>query len=176
ERLQTLVEQAAPGTRPQRIGCSATVRPVEEALAFLTGATGHDPIVIDAGFTREVDLAVSSAVDDFLTATGDTIWDATLQHVAELVQQHRTTLVFAQSRRAAERLARDLNDRVTGDPLAAQGGQRLVAAHHGSLSRRARLEAEERLKRGELKALVATSSLELGIDVRAIDLVVQLQS
>ncbi|PYM67958.1 MAG: hypothetical protein DME11_02080, partial [Candidatus Rokuibacteriota bacterium] len=108
-----------------------------------------------------------SPVDDFLTATSDTIWDATLQQVAELVQAHRTTLVFAQSRRSAERLARDLNDRITDGR---------VAAHHGSLSRRARLEAENRLKDGQLKALVATSSLELGIDVGAIDLVVQLQS
>src|SRR5438132_1066719 len=87
--------------------------------------------------------------------------------IVELVQAHRTTLVFAQSRRAAERLARDLNDRIPDGR---------VAAHHGSLSRRARLEAENRLKDGELRALVATSSLELGIDVGAIDLVVQLQS
>ena len=106
-------------------------------------------------------------MDDFLTATSDTVWDATLQQIAEMVQAHRTTLVFAQSRRAAERLARDLNDRIPDGR---------VAAHHGSLSRRARLEAENRLKDGELRALVATSSLELGIDVGAIDLVVQLQS
>src|SRR2546426_9723434 len=79
--------------------------------------------------------SVVAPVDDFLTATSDTIWDATLQLVAELVQTHRTTLVFAQSRRAAERIARDLNDRI------ADGR---VAAHHGSLSRRARLEAENR--------------------------------
>jgi ATP-dependent Lhr-like helicase len=110
---------------------------------------------------------VIAPVDDFLTAPSDTIWEAALQQIAELVQAHRTTLVFAQSRRAAERLARDLNDRI------ADGR---VAAHHGSLSRRARLEAENRLKDGELRALVATSSLELGIDVGAIDLVVQLQS
>src|SRR2546428_557170 len=136
-------------------------------VAVLTGATARDPVVVDIGFARELDLRVVAPVDDFLTATSDTIWDATLQLVAELVQTHRTTLVFAQSRRAAERIARDLNDRI------ADGR---VAAHHGSLSRRARLEAENRLKEGELRALVATSSLELGIDVGAIDLVVQLQS
>ena len=167
ERLQALVEAPEPGARPQRIGCSATVSPLDATLDFLTGATARDPVVVDAGFTRALDLQVVAPVDDFLTATSDTIWDATLQLVAELVQAHRTTLVFCQSRRSAERIARDLNDRI------ADGR---VAAHHGSLSRRARLEAENRLKQGELKALVATSSLELGIDVGAIDLVVQLQS
>jgi ATP-dependent Lhr-like helicase len=167
ERLQALVEAAEAGARPQRIGLSATVRPVEDALAFLTGATARAPVVIDAGFARDLDLQVVAPVDDFLTATSDTVWDAALQQIAELVAAHRTTLVFAQSRRSAERLARDLNDRIP---------EGLVAAHHGSLSRRARLEAENRLKAGELRALVATSSLELGIDVGAIDLVVQLQS
>jgi ATP-dependent helicase Lhr and Lhr-like helicase len=166
ERLQALVQEGG-GPRPQRIGASATVRPVEEALAFLTGATAVDPLIVDAGFSRDLDVRVTSPVDDFLTTQSDMVWDATLQQVAELVQSHRTTLVFAQSRRSAERLARDLNDRITDGR---------VAAHHGSLSRRARLEAENRLKAGDLKALVATSSLELGIDVGAIDLVIQLQS
>ncbi|MBI4636570.1 MAG: DEAD/DEAH box helicase [Candidatus Rokubacteria bacterium] len=167
ERLQALVEARHPGSRPQRIGCSATVSPVETALAFLTGATARDPVAIDAGFERDLDLRVVAPVDDFLTAPSDTVWDAALQQIAELVEAHRTTLVFAQSRRSAERLARDLNDRIPDGR---------VAAHHGSLSRRARLDAENRLKNGELRALVATSSLELGIDVGAIDLVVQLQS
>src|SRR5881396_1355538 len=167
ERLDALVEAQRPGTRPQRIGCSATVSPLDATLDFLTGAGARDPVVVDAGFARELDLRVVAPVDDFLTATSDTIWDATLQLVAELVLAHQTTLVFCQSRRAAERIARDLNDRI---------GDGKVAAHHGSLSRRARLEAENRLKEGELRALVATSSLELGIDVGAIDLVVQLQS
>src|SRR6058998_1304707 len=167
ERLQALVEAHEPGARPQRIGCSATVSPVDDALAFLTGTTARDPAVVDAGFARQLDVRVVTPVDDFLTAQSDTIWEAALQQIAELVAAHRTTLVFAQSRRSAERLARDLNDRV---------GEGLVAAHHGSLSRRARLEAENRLKDGKLRALVATSSLELGIDVGAIDLVVQLQS
>src|SRR5207245_411818 len=139
----------------------------EARVAVRAGAPARDPVVGGIGFARDLVLRVVAPVDDFLTATSDTIWDATLQLVAELVQTHRTTLVFAQSRRAAERIARDLNDRI------ADGR---VAAHHGSLSRRARLEAENRLKEGELRALVATSSLELGIDVGAIDLVVQLQS
>ena len=166
ERLDALVTDAG-GPRPQRIGCSATVRPVETALRFLTGAGGGDPAVIDAGFSRSLDLEVMTPVDDFLTASSDTIWDAALQQITELIEAHRTTLVFAQSRRSAERLARDLADRLPDGR---------VAAHHGSLSRRARLEAETRLKEGELRALVSTSSLELGIDVGAIDLVIQLQS
>ena len=180
ERLQALVQAGDAGARPQRIGLSATVRPIEDALAFLTGATAHAPVVIDAGFSRDLDVQVVSPVDDFLTATSDTVWDAALQQIAELVSAHRTTLVFAQSRRSAERLARDLNDRLPDGPQELDGGAapfgRKVAAHHGSLSRRARLEAENRLKAGELRALVATSSLELGIDVGAIDLVVQVQS
>src|SRR2546427_560007 len=167
ERLQAVAEARDTASRPQRIGCSATVSPIESARSFLTGATATDAITVDAGFTRDLDLQVIAPVDDFLTAPSDTIWEAALQQIAELVQAHRTTLVFAQSRRAAERLARDLNDRIPDGR---------VAAHHGSLSRRARLEAENRLKEGELRALVATSSLELGIDVGAIDLVVQLQS
>ncbi|HBH02954.1 MAG TPA: hypothetical protein DDZ42_13705 [Candidatus Rokubacteria bacterium] len=167
ERLQALAEAREPGARPQRIGCSATVHPVSAALEFLTGATAREPVAVDAGFSRDLDLRVLAPVDDFLTSSSETIWDAALQEVAELIRAHATTLVFAQSRRAAERLARDLGDRV---------GEGLVAAHHGSLSRRARLEAENRLKEGALRALVATSSLELGIDVGAIDLVVQLQS
>src|SRR3989442_1069935 len=127
ERLQALVEGGNAERRPQRIGCSATVSPVESALAFLTGATATDPVTIDAGFTRDLDLQVIAPVDDFLTAPSDTIWEAALQQIAELVRAHRTTLIFAQSRRAAERLARDLNDRI------ADGR---VAAHHRSLSAR----------------------------------------
>src|SRR3989454_9655632 len=146
ERLRAVVEARDTASRPQRIGCSATVSPIESARGFLTGATATDAITVDAGFTRDLDLQVIAPVDDFLTAPSDTIWEAALQQIAELVQAHRTTLVFAQSRRAAERLARDLNDRLPDGP---------VAAHHGSLSRRARLEAENRLKAGALRALAA---------------------
>src|SRR5436309_6677541 len=165
ERLQAVVEARDPASRPQRIGCSATVSPIESARSFLTGATATDAVTVDDGFARHLDLQVIAPVDDFLTAPSDTIWEAALQQIAELVQAHRTTLVFAQSRRAAERLARDLNDRIPDGK---------VAAHHGSLSRRARLEAENRLKDGELQALVATSSLELGLAVAASDQLVRL--
>jgi ATP-dependent helicase Lhr and Lhr-like helicase len=85
ERLDALVEAQAPGARPQRIGCSATVSPLDATLDFLTGARARDPVVVDVGFARELDLRVVAPVDDFLTATSDTIWDATLQLVAELV-------------------------------------------------------------------------------------------
>src|SRR5256714_1257089 len=136
ERLQALVEARDPGARPQRIGCSATVSPLDVTLDFLTGATARDPVVVDAGFARALDLQVVAPVDDFLTATSDTIWDATLQLVGELVQAHRTTLVFAQSRRAAERIARDLHDRI------ADGR---VAAPPRAPSRRARLPGRNRL-------------------------------
>ena len=162
----TLERLAAVAAGPvQRIGCSATVRPVEVAADFLTG--GRDCRIVDAGFDRSLDLEVVAPVPDLLQAVSDTVWDAALQELVGWIEAHRTTLVFTPSRRMAERLARNLNERLPA-------GQ--VAAHHGSLSRRARLDAEERLKRGDLKALVATSSLELGIDVGAIDLVVQLQS
>ena len=158
----------------QRIGCSATVRPVDVVARFLVGCDGNETVpvprpcrIVDAGFQRALDLQVVAPVSDFLTAQSDTVWETVFQELAEWIQSHRTTLIFTPSRRMAERLARTLSERLPE-------GQ--VAAHHGSLSRRARLEAEERLKRGDLRALVATSSLELGIDIGAIDLVVQLQS
>src|SRR5439155_6548425 len=125
ERLQNLVGGEDGVPRPQRIGCSATVRPIEAALSFLTGASATDPIVVDAGFTRDLDLGIIAPVDDFLTAESDTIYEAALQQITELVEGHRTTLIFTPSRRSAERLARNLNDRI-------EGGR--VASHHGSLS------------------------------------------
>ena len=161
ERLEALA-----GAPIQRIGCSATVYPPDVAAAFLAGA-GRPCRIVDAGFDRSLDLEVVAPVTDFLTTVSDTVWDSALQELQGWIESHRTTLIFTPSRRMAERLARNLNERLP---------QGQVAAHHGSLSRRARLEAEDRLKRGEIRALVATSSLELGIDVGAIDLVVQLQS
>jgi len=161
ERLEALA-----GAPIQRIGCSATVCPPETAAAFLAGA-GRPCRIVDAGFDRSLDVQVVAPVGDFLTTVSDTVWDSALQELVGWIESHRTTLIFTPSRRMAERLARNLNERLP---------QGQVAAHHGSLSRRARLEAEDRLKRGEVRALVATSSLELGIDVGAIDLVVQLQS
>ncbi len=161
ERLEHLA-----GAPIQRIGCSATVRPVESAARFLT-SVDRPCRIVDAGFQRPLDLQVVAPVPDFLTAQSDTVWETLLQELSEWILAHRTTLVFCPSRRLAERLARNLNDRLPD-------GQ--VAAHHGSLSRRTRLGAEEKLKAGALRALVATSSLELGIDIGTIDLVVQLQS
>jgi len=169
ERLLALAENPI-----QRIGCSATVRPVDAVARFLAGCEwdGDRTVpracrIVDAGFQRALDLQVVAPVPDFLTARSDTVWETVFQELAEWIQSHRTTLIFTPSRRMAERLARNLSERLP---------EGRVAAHHGSLSRRSRLEAEERLKRGDLRALVATSSLELGIDIGAIDLVVQLQS
>ncbi|MFQ5828065.1 MAG: DEAD/DEAH box helicase [Candidatus Methylomirabilia bacterium] len=169
ERLQHLASGPI-----QRIGCSATVRPVDAAARFLAGNRwrGEEFVarpcrIVDAGFERQWDLQVVAPVADFLTAQSDTVWESLYQELTEWILQHRTTLIFTPSRRLAERMARALDDRLP---------ERHVAAHHGSLSRRARLEAEERLKRGELRALVATSSLELGIDIGSIDLVIQVQS
>ena len=168
ERLQALVE--GDGTVPARSGSAA--RPPCARWKTRWPSSRAPPPAIPCWSTpasRATSTCRSSRRSTTSsTTTSDTVWDAALQQIAELVQAHRTTLVFAQSRRAAERLARDLNDRLVADGR--------VAAHHGSLSRRARLEAENRLKAGELRALVATSSLELGIDVGAIDLVVQVQS
>ncbi len=161
ERLQHLA-----GGPIQRIGCSATVRPLEAAAHFLTGVD-RPCTIVDAGFERQLDLRIVAPIPDFLAAQSDTVWEILLQELSEWILEHRTTLIFCPSRRMAERLARNLNDRLPE-------GQ--VAAHHGSLSRRTRLLAEEKLKAGTLRALVATSSLELGIDIGTIDLVVQLQS
>ncbi len=169
ERLQHMASSPI-----QRIGCSATVRPLEVAARFLAGNSWNGERlmprpcrIVDAGFERQWDIRVVAPVADFLTAQSDTVWETLFQELTEWILEHRTTLIFCPSRRMAERLARNLDERLP---------EGHVAAHHGSLSRRARLEAEEKLKRGELRALVATSSLELGIDIGTIDLVVQVQS
>ncbi|MBI4013441.1 MAG: DEAD/DEAH box helicase [Candidatus Rokubacteria bacterium] len=167
ERLADLA--AAP---PVRIGLSATVEPVEEVAALLTGceAPGGPPRpcrVVDVGRRRALDLAVVAPAGDLGAVATNAVWEATYERLAALIRQHRTTLVFAGSRRLAERLAVRLTERLGPD---------VVAAHHGSLSRRRRLEAEARLKAGEIRAIVATGSLELGIDVGAIDCVCQVES
>lgn len=160
ERLQALC--ATPLTR---IGLSATQKPIEVVAKFLTGGAPCE--VVDIGYTRERDLALEVPPTPLGVVMSNDQWEQVYGRVTELVLSHRTTLVFVNTRRMAERAARHLGDRL---------GRENVAAHHGSLSKEARLLAEQRLKRGELQVLVATASLELGLDIGDVDLVVQLGS
>ncbi len=168
ERLEALAER-----RPQRIGLSATQNPVEEIARFLVGSArvGEDGAprcaVVDLGRRRPLDLAVEIPKDELSSVASKETWSETYDRIAELVRAHRTTLVFVNTRRLAERASHALAERL---------GEAAVAAHHGSLSRARRLDAEERLKNGVLRAVVATASLELGIDVGTVDLVCQLGS
>jgi ATP-dependent helicase Lhr and Lhr-like helicase len=168
ERLEGLT-----GVRPQRIGLSATQHPVDEVARFLVGAARVDGAgrpdcaVVEVGRRRPLDLGIEIPRDELSSIASNELWAETYDRVAELVRAHATTLVFANTRRLAERAAHALGERLGADA---------VAAHHGSLSRARRLDAEERLKAGRLRCVVATSSLELGIDVGAVELVVQLGS
>ncbi len=200
ERLDAVTDRPV-----QRIGLSATQRPLDEIARFLGG---HDadtgkprPVtIVDAGIRKPLDLEVVVPVED-MGALGEiiddpvsgpaaagpvrrSIWPSMHPRLLELVQEHRSTIIFVNARRLAERLATRLNElhlegqnhaaEATGTPP--EAGRELVMAHHGSLSRERRLLIEDQLKRGELKGLVATSSLELGIDMGAVDLVVQVES
>jgi len=169
---------------PQRIGLSATQRPLEAIGAFL-GGVGREVTIVDAGTRKELDLEVIVPIED-MARTGEamevddspggpaagpevrhSIWPSIHPRLLELIRAHRSTLIFVNSRRLAERLAARLNE---------LAGEELVRAHHGSVAREQRLEIEEQLKAGRLPALVATSSLELGIDMGAIDLVIQIEA
>jgi ATP-dependent Lhr-like helicase len=147
----------------QRIGLSATQRPLEDVGRFLAGE-GRSCRLVDAGHLRDLDVGVEVPPSPLETVCSHEIWDEIHRRIGELVRAHRTTLVFVNTRRLAERLGARL-----GEVL----GPEVVASHHGSLAKERRLDAEQRLKRGELKALVATASLELGIDVGDVDLVIQ---
>jgi ATP-dependent Lhr-like helicase len=161
-RLDLLVEQNG-GAKPQRIGLSATVKPVEEVARFLSD---HAHIV-NVGHRRAMDLAVEVPRDELGAVASNEMWGEIYDRTAELIRQNRTTLVFVNTRRLAERVAHH---------LAARLGENAVLPHHGSLSRALRLESERRLKAGELRAVVATASLELGIDIGTVDLVCQIGS
>src|SRR6266436_1290566 len=166
ERLAALTKNPL-----QRIGLSATQKPIEEVARFLVGAravddTGNpDCEVIDIGHRRELDLAIEMPRSPLEAVISNEVWEEVYHRLAELIQTHRTTLVFVNTRRMAERVTHHLSQ---------LPGAEAVTSHHGSLSAKLRLEAEDRLKRGELKALVATASLELGIDIGSVDLVCQL--
>ena len=168
-RLDDLVIKAG-GARLQRIGLSATVRPIADVAAFLHGSdpTGRSPIdVVDSGHRRQLDLAVEVPRDELGVVATNEMWSEIYDRLAALVQAHRTTLVFVNTRRLCERVAHHLTERL---------GDEAVLAHHGSLSRRLRQTAESQLKTGRLRAVVATASLELGIDIGTVDLVCQIGS
>ena len=168
ERLEALA-----GRRLTRIGLSATQRPIEEVARFLVGtrqlrADGEaDCTIIDTGHVRRRDLQIEVPATPLEAVMSGDMWTQVYDRLAQLAGEHRTTLIFVNTRRHSERVARHLSERM---------GETLVAAHHGSMAKELRLAAESRLKRGELKALVATASLELGIDIGDVDLVCQLGS
>ncbi len=180
ERLEEIV--AAP---PQRIGLSATQRPLETVGRYLGGGTLVDDIwqprpvtVVDAPQPRPLDLEIIVPVEDMSAPAPQdplsndkpkplSIWPAVYPEILKLIRAHRSTIVFANSRRLAERICAEIN---------ALAGEEISRAHHGSVAREHRVQIEEALKRGELKAVVATSSLELGIDMGAVDLVIQVEA
>nr|WP_256657520.1 DEAD/DEAH box helicase [Pseudomonas sp. 2FE] len=192
ERLEALC-----GRPLQRIGLSATQKPIAAVARFLLGSQGPLPVaeeglgaealasaaplphgergmfaqadcaIVDVGYSRQRDLAIEVPPVPLAAVMSNEVWEKVYDRLAELVAQHRTTLVFVNTRRLAERACRHLSERL---------GDAAVAAHHGSMARELRLDAEQRLKRGELRVLVATASLELGIDIGEVELVCQLGS
>jgi len=185
ERLQQVAEQPL-----RRIGLSATQKPIEEVAKYLAGSgvgrresgvgeieLGHSDTqpptpdsrvkIIDEGHRRTIDLAIEIPRSEVETVMSNEVWEDYYNRLTQLILEHKTTLVFVNTRRMAERVARHLSDRL---------GEDAVTAHHGSLSKEKRLDAESRLKNGRLKALVATASLELGIDIGHVDLVCQIAS
>jgi len=183
ERLQKLVldhattignRQSAIGNPTLvRIGLSATQRPIEEVARFLVGTENIEAnntpncAIIDSGHARKLDIAIELPESPLSAVMSGEVWDEVYDRLAQLIRQHHTTLIFVNTRRLAERVARHLGERI---------GEENIAAHHGSLAREQRLMAEQRLKSGELSALIATASLELGIDIGDVNLVCQLSS
>jgi ATP-dependent Lhr-like helicase len=186
ERLQQVAEQPL-----LRLGLSATQKPIEEVAKYLAGvgsgvwgvgdrntehgSSSHTPLptphplvkIIDEGHRRTIDLALEIPRSEVETVMSHEVWEDYYNRLTQLILEHKTTLVFVNTRRMAERVARHLSDRL---------GEDAVTAHHGSLSKEKRLDAESQLKNGRLKALVATASLELGIDIGHVDLVCQIAS
>ncbi|MFZ3265154.1 MAG: DEAD/DEAH box helicase [Terriglobales bacterium] len=167
ERLEALTERP-----PVRIGLSATQKPIEEVARFLAGNSDPhhprpEPVIVNIGHQRKMDLGVEVPASELGPVASNEMWDEIYERIVELVNAHRSTLVFVNTRRLAERIAHQLGERL---------GEENVAAHHGSLSRKLRLEAERKLKEGQVKVLVATASLELGIDVGTVDLVCHISS
>ena len=162
ERLGAVTDEP-----PVRIGLSATVKPVETAARLLVGAGEPLPAIVDVGHRRRLDVSLELPEGELEAAISGDQFEEIVDRIAAHVADHRTTLVFVNTRKLSERVAHELGERL---------GQELVAAHHGSLSRERRQRVERRLRAGELRALVATASLELGIDVGPVELVCQLGS
>ena len=167
ERLEALTERP-----PVRIGLSATQKPIEEVARFLAGNSDPQnprpaPVIVNVGHKRTLDLGVEVPSSELGPVASNEMWDEIYERIVQLVNAHRSTLVFVNTRRLAERIAHHLGERL---------GEENVAAHHGSLSRKLRLEAERKLKEGQVKVLVATASLELGIDIGTVDLVCHISS
>ena len=162
ERLEALTAQPL-----TRIGLSATQKPIELVGQFLTGSERPAPVIVQIAQRRRLDLAIEVPSSELGPVASNEMWDEIYQRIAALVQQHRSTLIFVNTRRLAERLAHH---------LASLLGEDAVASHHGSLSRVRRLAVESKLKASEIRALVATASLELGIDIGTVDLVCQIGS
>jgi ATP-dependent helicase Lhr and Lhr-like helicase len=155
------------GRRLRRVGLSATQKPIEEVARFLVGAGDRPCAIVDRGHKRRIDLAIEVPGSPLEAVMSHEVWQEIYQRLVELIESHRTTLIFVNTRRLSERMAFQLSGRL---------GEDNVAAHHGSLAKEARLEAEHKLREGRLKVLVATASLELGIDIGHVDLVCQISS
>ena len=167
ERLEVLTHR-----RFLRIGLSATQKPIEEVARFLAGNSDAEypraePVIVNIGHKRTIDLGVEVPATELGPVASNEMWDEIYERLVQLVSEHRSTLVFVNTRRLSERICHVLGERL---------GEENVAAHHGSLSRKLRLEAERKLKEGLVKVLVATASLELGIDVGTVDLVCHISS
>ena len=162
ERLEALTHRP-----PVRIGLSATQKPIEEIAQFLTGNGRPAPVIVNVGHKRKLDLAVEVPASPLGAIATNEMWDEIYDALVRLIHQHRSTLVYVNTRRLVERVSHNLGERL---------GEDNVAAHHGSLSRKLRLAAEKKLKEGQIKVLVATASLELGIDIGTVDLTVQISS
>jgi ATP-dependent helicase Lhr and Lhr-like helicase len=162
ERLEALTHRP-----PVRIGLSATQKPIEDVAHFLTGNGRPDPVIVNIGHKRTLDLAVEIPATLLGPIASNEMWEEIYTRIVELSEQHRSTLVFVNTRRLVERVAHHLAERI---------GEDNVGAHHGSLSRKLRLAAEKKLKEGQIKILIATASLELGIDIGTVDLVIQISS
>jgi len=167
ERLQHIT-----GRPLQRIGLSATQKPLDEVARFLVGSAHEAPVdaapdcrIIDEGHERTLDLALELPGSPLESVLSSDVREEMYDRIAALIEQHKTTLVFVNTRREAERTVHRLSERL---------GEEAITAHHGSMSKERRLDAERRLKNGDLKALVATASLELGIDIGHVDLVCQI--